>query len=278
MALSFEILCVTMHQTDFSKIQSMNIHSNVVFANQADETSLKEIRFEGHCAKMVTTETRGVGKNRNVALLNASADICLLADDDVVYYENLEEKVVGEFEKHPDADVIVFNLETDDKKRKQRIYSKTKKCSKFCRMPWGAFRIAFRSSSWKKANVWFTTLFGGGCIFPSGEDSMWLNGMKENGMCFYVSKEVIGNISFAESTWFTGYDEKFFYGKGAYYKNAHPKSFFFWMLYFSLRTRKMSQMGFWKKMNWMYKGLGGYNKLLSCEEYLRQKNNGVGNE
>lgn len=30
----FELLCVTMHQKDFSKIQEMNIHSDVVFANQ----------------------------------------------------------------------------------------------------------------------------------------------------------------------------------------------------------------------------------------------------
>jgi hypothetical protein len=28
---NFETLCVTIHQTDFSKIRSMNIHSNVIF-------------------------------------------------------------------------------------------------------------------------------------------------------------------------------------------------------------------------------------------------------
>ena len=41
--LSFEILCVTMYQKDFSKIGEMNIHSNVVFANQCDRTSYEEI-------------------------------------------------------------------------------------------------------------------------------------------------------------------------------------------------------------------------------------------
>lgn len=30
----FELLCVTMHQKDFSKLQEMNIRSDVVFANQ----------------------------------------------------------------------------------------------------------------------------------------------------------------------------------------------------------------------------------------------------
>lgn len=278
MSLSFEILCVTMHQKDFSKIKSMNIRSNVVFANQTDETSLKKIEFENHIATIISTETRGVGKNRNIALLNASADICLFADDDVVYDDDLEKKVVGEFERHPDADVIIFNLETDDKNRKQKIYPKTKKCSRFCRKPWATFKIAFRLDSVKKSNIWFSTLYGGGAIFPSGEDSLWIMEAFHKGLIFYVSKEKIGKVSFAKSTWFTGYDEKYFYGKGAYYKKAHPKSYFLWMLYFSFRTRKMSKMGFGEKMNWMYKGLGGYNKLLSYEEYLRQKNNGVGNE
>ena len=35
----FEILCVTMHQTDFAKVEEMNIHSNVVFANQCNRTA-----------------------------------------------------------------------------------------------------------------------------------------------------------------------------------------------------------------------------------------------
>ena len=269
MSLSFEILCVTMYQTDFSKIQSMNIHSNVIFANQADEDSFKEFEFDGNHAKMITTKTRGVGTNRNIALLNASADICLMADDDVVYSDNLEKKVVGEFEQHPDADVVIFNLETDDKNRKQKIYPKTKKCSRFCRKPWGGFRIAFRLSSWKKANVWFTTLFGGGCIFPMGEDSMWLEDMSRKGMCFYVSKEIIGNVSFVESTWFTGHDEKYFFGRGAYLYASHPKSFPLWMLYTVVRTSKMDSYPVSKKIEWMFKGRKGYKKMSSYEKSMK---------
>ena len=77
----FEILCVTMHQKDFSKIEQMNINSDVVFANQADTTSMDELEFNGHRARMITTDTRGVGVNRNLALTYAQGDICLFADD-----------------------------------------------------------------------------------------------------------------------------------------------------------------------------------------------------
>ena len=140
----FEILCVTMGQTDFSKISEMNVHSNIVFANQAGEVSYSDFEFEGHLARMVTTNTRGVGKNRNIGLIYANADICLFADDDVTYVDNLEDIVLSEFELCPKADIIVFNLNTDSKERKQISYTKTRKHGKFERMPWGAVRIAFR--------------------------------------------------------------------------------------------------------------------------------------
>lgn len=266
----FEILCVTMHQKDFAKIKEMNIHSNVVFANQADTTSYDEIEFEEKRARMITTATRGVGINRNLALTYADADICLFADDDVEYVDNMEQLVLDEFDKHPDADVFIFHLDTDDKKRTQLKYSKTRKHGRFERMPWGGVRIAFRLNSMRKANVWFTTLFGGGCIFPSGEDSLWLLESKRKGLRFYVSKETIGKIDMGESSWFTDYDEKFYFGKGAFYQTAHPKTFALWMLYFLLRTRNFGKLSAFEKISCMKKGGQTYRTMQCYQGYTNK--------
>ncbi len=253
----FEILCVTMHQQDFSKIKAMNIHSDVVFSNQADTTAYAEAVFDGHTAKMITTETRGVGKNRNIGLLYASAELCLLADDDVTYRDDLESVVTEEFDRCPDADIIIFHLDTDSADRKQRQYAKTRKHGRFEKMPWGGFRIAFRLKAVQKANLWFTPLFGGGCIFPSGEDSKFLLDAKQAGLTFYVSDQTIGTVSFAVSSWYTGADEKFFYGKGAFCQAVHPKTKYLWMLYFAWRTGK-DKLHFSEKLTWMKKGAKGY--------------------
>ena len=263
----FEVLCVTMHQKDFSKIQQMNIHSDVFFANQADRTALEELEFDGRKARMLTTDTRGVGINRNMTLQYAQGDICLFADDDVTYCDDMEQKVLAEFEAHPDADVMIFHLDTDSP-RKQIRYSKTQKCGRFTRMPWAAFRIAFRRTSVQKANVWFTTLFGGGCVFPSGEDSMWLADAKKKGLTFYVSKETIGTVNFDKSTWFTGYDEKFYFAKGAYYQAVHPQSFGMWTAYFLLRTRSFGKLSVSEKRKWMKAGRIGYKNMQSYQEYM----------
>lgn len=259
----FEIACVTMHQKDFSKLNEMNIHSDVIYANQCDRTAYEEVEFDGHTARMISTETRGVGVNRNLALTYAEGDIVLFADDDVTYIDDLEDIVTAEFDAHPDADVFIFHLDTDDPKRKQKKYPKTRKCSRFERMPWGGIRIAVRLNSIRKANIWFTTLFGGGCIFPSGEDSMWLTDAKHKGLVFYVSKETIGTVSFENSSWFTGADEKFYYGKGAFYQAVHPKTKYIWMLYFALRTSKGGKLPFKDKMKWMKCGDKGYTEMKS---------------
>ena len=257
---SFEILCVTMRQNDFSKIKQMNVNSDIVFANQCDRTLYEEYQFDGHKAKMISTETKGVGINRNLTLMYASADICLFSDDDMYYVDNLEEIVLKEFELNPDADVIIFNLDSDDPVRKQKKYDKTRKCKKFERMPWGCVRVAFRLNAQRKANIFFTMLFGGGAKFLSGEDSMWLIDAKRKGLKFYVSKETIGKVSFDTSTWFTGYDEKFYFSKGAFYGAVHPKTFLLWAIYFALRSRKRSKLSFSQKMKQMKAGRKAFNQ------------------
>jgi glycosyltransferase involved in cell wall biosynthesis len=252
----------------------MNVHSNIVFANQSNRTEFCVKEFDGHTAKMITTATRGVGNNRNIALIYANADICLFADDDVCYVDDLEEIVIKEFQEHPDADAFVFNLDSDDGTRKQKKYTKTRKCHLLERMPWGAVRIAVRLESLKKKNAWFSELFGGGCIFASGEDSLWLTEARKKKMRFYVSKETIGKVSFETSTWFTGLDEKFFFSKGAFYQAAHSKTVYLWMIYFVLRTsQKACSVNIKEKWMWMRLGQKGYKEMKGYEFYSSLKNN-----
>ena len=263
---AFEILCVTMHQKDFSLLARMNVHSDIVYANQTDETSYAELAFEGHRARMISTQTRGVGLNRNLALSCATGDVCLFADDDAVYADGLEQTVLTAFAAQPDADVFIFHLDTDDPARPQKRYAQTRRVRPWDRMPWGCFRVAVRLSSVRKANLWFTTLFGGGCLFPAGEDSLWLLEAKRKGLRFYVSDQTIGSISFADSTWFTGYDEKYFYGRGALVRAMHPVAFPLWDLYFCLRVKGKAGLRLRDKLRLLRAGNRGFEELRGFSE------------
>ena len=262
----FEILCVTMHQTDFSKIKEMNIHSDVFFANQADKTEFAEMEFEGHKARMLTTDTRGVGVNRNLALMYASAEIVLLSDEDMHYTDTYMEDILEEFDAHPDADVMIFNIGTIGKGRSQKRNKRTKKIGPLSRMPYGAPRIALRLDSVRKNNTWFTTLFGGGCKYTNGEDSIFLTQLRRAGLKLYVSNVHIGDVDVSDSSWFCGANEEFYFNKGAYLKAVHPKSLLLYDLYFV--TRVKSAISVKERWKWLRNGNRAFSKGLSFADYV----------
>lgn len=268
---SFQILCVTMFQKDFSKLDKMNIHSDIIFANQCEENSDETIEFNNHKARMISTTTRGVGVNRNFTLQYADKDICLFSDDDIVYSDDVEQKIVKEFELHPDADVMFFHLNSSDSSRSVKKPKKTVRLGRWSRLPWGGAHVAFRLKSVKKANIWFTTLFGGGCIFPSGEDSIWLIEARRKGLVFYASHETIGTVDMSNSSWYTGADERYYYGKGAMYECVKKKPIFLWELYFALRTRKKTKLPLHKRIGWLENGRKGFKKMQSFSDFVDEQ-------
>ena len=258
-----------MNQNSFAKIKEMNIKSNVVFANQSNETSFKIMKFgDDKTAKMITTDTKGVGINRNLALLYATRDICLFSDDDVCYFDNAEEIVLSEFKNHPNADAFLFHFLSDSDDRLIKSYKKTRRVHRFEKKPWATFQIAFRLSSIKKQKIFFSTLFGGGCIYPCGEDSLIIREMFKKKLKIFVSKYSIGRVSFKESSWFSGYNQSYFYGQGAFYQLASPFFKWIWFLYVVFRTRKDKELSNSEKMSWMKKGACGFKKMLSYSDYL----------
>ena len=180
---------------------------------------------------------------------------------------NLEDIILKEFADYPSADVIIFHLDSNSNERKLTKYSKTRRWKKYEPRPWGAVRIAFRLRAVQKANLWFSPLFGGGCVFPNGEDSMWIDSAFDANLKFYVSNKTIGYVDMSESSWFSGFDYKYFYAKGAFYQASYPRMVKIWMLYFAFRTRKMTMLTFKERLQWLEYGRLGYNSMKSYEEF-----------
>ena len=90
---------------------------------------------------------------------------------------------------------------------------------------------------------------------------MWLTDARRKGLTFYVSKEIIGKVSFENSTWFSGADERFYRGKGAFYAATHPKTFGLWMNYFVLRTKGKGDLTNAQKRAAIRKGREDYKRL-----------------
>lgn len=259
--MKLQVLVATMNQKDFSLIGKMNLKSDTIFANQSDYISDDIIEKNNHIYRMITTKTKGVGKNRNIALTYASEDICLLADDDMCYCDNYEQIIVNAFEENPNADAIIFNIKTVGKTVKRRMNNSAKKVNILNFQNYGAVRLAFRREAYQKANVCFSELFGGGTYYSHGEDSLFLRKLLNAGMSIYTSPEYIGTVNQEESSWFNGYGNKFFYDQGVLMKAMFPKmSGIYISIYYPLRFGRIAKKSPIYIARWMHKGAKDFAK------------------
>ena len=114
--MRLEVLVTTMHQEDFSKYKAMNLQSDAVIANQTKFSGYFIQEIDGHKVKLISTDLRGLSRNRNTAICLSEAELIMFADDDIVFYDGYEEKVIREFASHPEAEAIRFELHTTKRK------------------------------------------------------------------------------------------------------------------------------------------------------------------
>lgn len=257
-----EVLVATMNQTDLSKYNEMNIQTNAVFANQNEEFSYQERVIDKHKVRMLTTGERGVGINRNKALLLAQGEILLLADDDIVYANGYEGEILNAFEELKRADVIIFSIRyTKNGKLIEEIRNPVKRRRLFNVLRFGACAVAVRRESLIKANIWFSQLFGGGCLYGSGEDSLFLRDCIGKGLKIYSHSFVLGDCSKNASSWFEGYNEKFFYDKGAWLACAFPTAKWLMAVYMAVHLGRYSEMSDGAAFKLILQGIKGYKSL-----------------
>ena len=265
--MNVQVLVAAMHQTDYSLLQKMNIRSDVIVGNQCDRNSVENFEFNGYKATYLNFKERGVGLNRNNALIRATGDICLFADEDLVYADNYVEIIKKAFEKRPQADALIFNINTvggEDRHRRQN--TKEKRIRIFNSLNYGATRIAVKRTSLLKKRICFSQLFGGGSMYSSGEDSLIIRDMLKNGLKIYAIPETIAAVDQAASTWFSGYHEKFFYDKGALMKAMFPRTYYLMNdLYFPYRYKRIAGEKPSNIRKWMNQGSKALDKLRPYE-------------
>lgn len=206
---TLQVLVATVNQTDYSLLDKMNIQSDAIIANQCQEFSFKSFEYNGNSILWINTCEKGVGLNRNNAWLRATADIVLLADDDMVYIDNYKDIVIDYFNKYKKADLIAMNLIEENSKRK-----KINKVHYTKKIGYGAARCAIRREKAHKKGLAFNTCFGGGSEYSCGEDTLFLvDCITKKLKILAVPEEIAELTNFRDSSWFSGYSEKFFFDK-----------------------------------------------------------------
>ena len=257
-----EVLVATMGQNDMSLYEKMNLKTDMIIANQGGRWHYEEEDHDFGRIRMISTDTIGVGVNRNLALELSQADILVLSDDDMTYYDCDLKGVIEAFERHPDADIIFFGLdysrngEVFDKRR-----CKNKRAYVHNSMKYGACRTAIRREAILRHSIRFSTLFGGGCLYGSGEDSIFLCNCFFHHLKAYSDSYVLGVCAKDSSSWFNGYNNKYLFDKGAWLAASFPRHKHLVKWYFIRKFAKLSKKGFFETARLVNSGIKAYKTL-----------------
>lgn len=214
--MGIQMLISAVGQETGTLAERMNIETDAVIINQCGAFGYEEYEYKSHTVRCYSLKERGVGLSRNSALMRAQAEISVFADEDIVYDKGYSKKIEAAFARHKEADMILFNVRVAPARR--TYWNETEKRIRwynYGRYP--AYSIAARTEALHRANVCFSLLFGGGAKYSNGEDSLFLRDCLKKGMRIIASPEVIGEEKERQSTWFHGYNDKFFKDRGVLY-------------------------------------------------------------
>lgn len=218
--MTLQLLVAAVNKEPLPLAEEMQIDSDAVIVSQGSGYAYEELEYKGHSIRCFFMKERGVGLSRNTSLMQAEADIIVFADEDIIYEPGYADKILRQFELHPEADMLLFNVQAMPGRE-------TYHTNAFGRVRWyncgryPTYSFAARRERIHDRNITFSLLFGGGARYSNGEDSLFLRDCLKAGLRVYRVPVLIGRERERESTWFTGYHEKFFYDRGVLYRHLY---------------------------------------------------------
>lgn len=236
-------------------LTKLNVQTEAIIIDQCDYNGEEKLYFNGKEVLIKHTTERGISKSRNMALNCATADIIVFCDDDFIYEDHYYETIMNAYNQFTEADLIVFSAIRNDSFHYTKFPDG--RLSKRNKFRVNSIRITAKRKSLKDKNVRFDEHFGPGSEVAHGEDTIFMCDCYKNNLKVYSKNSLLchGELISRESTWFSGYDKKFFFDNGIIYKRISKVPFLL-ILYFAIKKHKLykKQCEFNKAIKFMVEG------------------------
>lgn len=252
-----QVLVSCMNQQDRSIIKRSNIQTDVIVVNQCNDDAVSEYDYinkkgETCHVKFINTTERGLSRSRNMAIANATGDLCLICDDDEVLDDNYAETIVHGFEANPQFDIIAFKLDFSELTFSDTEY----KVNYLNAGRLASVQMAFRNNELIRSTP-FNVKMGSGTGNGCGEENKFVLDCLKKGAKIKYIPSLIAHVASGGSLWFEGYTEKYWTDRGWIAKMLYGK---FWgviyMIYQILfRVKKLDKNNSRGSIiSWMLKG------------------------
>lgn len=251
-----QVLISTMYLKDPIKLlNKMNIQTDAIIIDQCDYDNHECISFREKKIDIYHTQERGISKSRNLAIKKSTAKYIIFADDDFEYSDKYDEELILQYKKYSDADIIIFGAVRND----NFVYKKFPNGRLLPKYKYNinSIRITANRVNLLKNKILFDENFGPGSNISYGEDTIFITDCFKKKIKIYSSDFLLctGIKDDRDSTWWHGYNEKYFIEKGMIYRRI-SKHYFFLMIYFLLtkHSQYKSKISFSKALKLMIYG------------------------
>ncbi|MGB6269435.1 MAG: glycosyltransferase family A protein [Olleya sp.] len=269
--LKLEILLATMNRTSLDFLthlfpEANFLDFNILIINQTTEDKLLKSDYDN--IKVINAFEKGLSKSRNLAIKNATGDVCLLADDDVKYKKGFSEIITKAFNTYKSAAIITFKMQ-DFEGNDFRSYSNKKSHDLETIKNVNSVVISFNRKQIIKNNLWFDEAFGLGAIFKTADEYIFMRETFEKKLTvLFESKVILSHPKFSSGQ-DNGSDTLLFARAALYYKYSGFLGYLklFKHLYLIKNEGYIKGSEFIKKFKTGLKGINHYKMLIKTNKH-----------
>lgn len=242
------------HFSDFS----------ILIVNQTEENKLLVSDFPS--IRVINSFEKGLSKSRNLALKNAIGKIVLIADDDVIYMNDFDTKIIQAYNQYDNKAVISFCIEKPNGLLFKKYSPNAKKNLSLMELfNVLSIEISLNKLILDKLGITFDENFGLGSEFQMGEEAVFLSDIKnKNQQIAFVPSVIVihSEISSTEKIDFS----KRYYVQGAFLTKVLKEDYFMGLatkLFFDVKQKKLNLNQISAAIKNANQGKMDYNKLTN---------------
>ncbi|WP_342873013.1 glycosyltransferase family A protein [Psychroserpens sp. AS72] len=233
---------------------------DIIIVNQT--TDDKQLISINPKIKVINSLERGSPASRNLAIKNATKDICLMSDDDIVYQPNLLQTIKKAYRDYPKATLISFEAIDEHGKLYTNYYPEGKHNKETLKKIY-TWVITFRRSVFKEHDIYFNHYFGVGSVFKGVTEYVFLRNAYDKGLSMqHISKTIVMHPDESSGRKMGG--DNAIYARAAMHQRFYGNLSYLWLvkyIFFLLRHRFIAIKDISEKFSIGIKGINKYKEL-----------------
>lgn len=255
--MKVEVLISCMFQDAAALIARTNIQSDVLVINQCDTDKYETYEFVNNggalcTARIFHTKERGLSRSRNMAIRNASGELCLICDDDEVLQDDYVDMLNSAFAQYPDDGIIVFRFKHPFRKFSDKPY----RIGYFNLGMISSYQMCLRRDSIPR-HITFCEKMGSGTGNGGGEENKFVADCLKSGVHVRYVPTLIGSVAQVESKWFHGFDKSYWVNRGWGSKMVYGRLLGYIHIWYTLlvKSYRIDKTNSWfNHFLWLHKG------------------------